>query len=106
MSASIYYQYYPKACNNPTILPFLNIESDWFHGNHMPKGFYDACRQYSEWNEDNECWIFADVTKLFEFAADSRVPVSMSDYITNTQYIDEWDNIPHKEDDVFIIWKR
>ena len=97
MGVSLYCNYYPNKCNDAEILPFLSTDTDMdWNGKHMPVGFYDNCRELATYNEDANCYIFADVNKLFEFAGRTETPSDMSDYITNN-YQKDW---------VFIIWVR
>ena len=98
MSATLYYRFYPKKCMDKDILPFLDYYNSYdLHGNHMPKGFYDVCRELSVRDEENECYIFDDYNKLFEFASRDEVPPILSDYIAESY---------NEEMPLFIIWIR
>ena len=99
MSATLYYGYYSKKCIDKDVLPFLEYYNSCCDlcANHMPKGFYDGCRELSVYDEQNECYIFNDYINLFEFASRKEVPSILSDYIADN-YNDE---IP-----TFIIWVR
>lgn len=101
MGIDLHYSYYTKKCVDREVLPYLCVGDDsyetWYNGKYVPEGFYDTCLELSEWNEENECWIFEDNIKLFEFASRDSVPKQISDYITNNYN----DKIP-----IFIIWKR
>lgn len=97
MSVDLHYQYYSRECNNPKVLPYLDIPADlWWSGRFVLPGFYETCNDFGEWDADNKCWIFSDVNKLFSFASLESVPPSLADYITD-KYRDEL---------VFILWKR
>lgn len=105
MGIDLHYGFYSKKCNDKEVLPYLdasNYDADygttrWFNGKHMPEGFYDTCREFAIDDEENNCYIFDDVNRLFEFASRPEVPVRMSDYITNCYD----DKVP-----IFIIWIR
>lgn len=99
MGVEIYYGYYTKKCNDKDILPFLDTDISGYelNGKHMPDGFYDTCREIAKHDEEADCYIFDDVTKLFDFASRENVPSNMSDYITEFYS----DNVP-----IFIIWIR
>lgn len=47
MGATYFYGYYPKECNNPNIIPFLNVNNDFFdnsiNGKHQKKNFMKYC---------------------------------------------------------------
>lgn len=104
MGVTLYYGYYPKECNNQKVLPFLTINDEYnINGSHMSPDFYEALRQYSEWNEDCMCWIFDDNVKLFEFA--KIAPSDMCDYLVDPVFY-YFINVEHEPDDVFIVWKR
>ena len=97
MSVDLHYQYYPVECIHPRVLPYLNMELDlWCDGNRMPEGFYMTCDQYGDWDEQNDCWIFMEANKLFEFARRAEVPDVIASYIT----------VYYNSDEVFILWKR
>lgn len=107
MGVDLHWEYYPKECDNPKILPFLNYDwgARWVNGKSMSTGFYDACRELGEWDEENHCWIFRDIINLFKFASRAEVPETISDYIAYCDYLIDW-KTKHKEDDIFVIWKR
>ena len=107
MSVDLHWEYYPKECNNKKILPFLNYDicARWMSGKSVPKGFYQACNDLGTWDENNSCWIFDDIEKLYEFAAKEEVPAVISDYITLCEYLQDAE-IEHRADDIFVIWKR
>lgn len=103
MGVSLYYAFYPKKCKDKEIIPYLNIDpEDRYHGcrwcnGKLPGEFYEIVDKYSEWDEDNTCWIFDNVTNLFEFASKAECPTLMSDFITENYN----ENTP-----LFILWKR
>lgn len=106
MSVNLHWEYYPKECNNKLILPFLTYETGrWLSGKSVSKEFYASCDELGKWDDDNECWIFTDVTNLFKFAVRTEVPTVMSDFITECEYL-LYSGIKHKSDDIFVVWKR
>ena len=90
---------FKNKCNDKYILPFFDedISGNELNGNHMPDGFYDTCRELAKHDEDADCYIFDDTTKLFDFASRENVPSDISDYIAESYS----DDIP-----IFIIWIR
>ena len=100
MGVTLYADFYPKECRNPKIIPYLTLDGPYIYemnGKYLPQDFYKLCYEYSEWDDNSQCWIFDDSTKLFEFAGKSDVPDGFSVYITNR----------YSEDTpVFILWKR
>lgn len=105
MGIDLHYGFYTKKCNDKDVLPYLDIEAFepwdwgecWLNGKHVPEGFYDTCKQLSTYDEENNCYIFDNCEKLFEFAARSEVPVSVNNFIAK-YYTDE---VP-----IFIVWVR
>lgn len=98
MGVTLYYDYYPKECNNDKILGYLRI-GDGEGGECSGKrneNFYEKCYVCADWNTYGQCWIFSDACKLFQFASEQDVPVFMSNYITEF----------YEDDMIFIIWKR
>lgn len=105
MGVTLYCKFYSKECNNPNVKPFLEYyESAKQIGGSLPTEFYILCDKYGEWDEDNKCWVFKNIEKLYEFASRTEVPTFLSDFITECR----WLNVEgqFKEDDILIIWKR
>lgn len=96
MSVTLYYDYYPKECNNDKILERLKENEGGDCSGKRSENFYEWCNACADWNTYGQCWIFSDANKLFQFAAEQDVPPFMADYITR------W----FADDMVFIIWKR
>jgi len=103
MGATLYFHRYPKACDNPKIIPFLSIFDFQNCNGKLPKEFYDSCREFGEYNAEGDCYIFRDNIRLFEFAERKEVPASIADYISGV-YPSPRD--PDYEDSIFIIWIR
>lgn len=100
MGVTLYYGYYSKKCNDKDILPFLDEDiygNGEINGKYMPCEFYNTCRELAKYDSKGICFIFDDITKLFDFASRENVPSDMSDYITYFYS----DDIP-----IFIIWIR
>lgn len=100
MGVDLYYGYYPKKCNDPEIIPYLDTDvtefDSWMNGKHQHVDFYNDVRECSIENKENNCFIFDDATKLFDFASRESCPVIMSDYITNN----------YQDGLVLILWGR
>ena len=99
MGRTLYCAYYPKKCNDKEILPFLECYDSRLcelNGKHVPENFYKTCRELSEYDEDNDCYIFSDSAKLLEFAGRESTPSTLSDCICEN-YNDNY---------IFIIWIR
>lgn len=96
MGVTLYYDYYPKECHNDKILKYLKKDEGGDCSGKRSENFYEQCNACADWNEYGQCWIFSDVYKLFQFAAEQDVPACMSYYIA------QW----FANDMVFIIWKR
>ena len=97
MGATLYYEYYPRKCNDKEILPFLDVSENEINGKYISYEFYITCRELANYDKDNGCYIFDDTTKLFDFASRKTVPSEISDYIAECYR----DDIP-----MFIIWLR
>ena len=105
MGTTLYCKFYPKECNNPNVKPFLEYyESAEQACGKLPTEFYMLCNEYGEWDEDNKCWVFENIEKLYEFAGKPEVPAFLSDFIIECRIGNT--NMEYKDGDILIIWKR
>lgn len=95
MGATIYYDYYPKKCNDADIIPYLNEyrnEED-INGKHLSEEFYEELRKNGKHYTGSNCYV---LNNPIEFAGLQYCPDQISDYICEN----------YNEHDCFIIWIR
>lgn len=111
----IYFNFYPRECDNPKIIPLLDSNPQEFYNQFVLTEeeeddlntywkFFEACKKFGEYDIQNHCYIFRDIQRIFEFAALPEVPTCIADYVSYTEYIDKRKNVLHTANDIFIIW--
>lgn len=88
MSNTLYFHRYARECDDVKVLPYLAKFDYNDYSGKLPTEFYDSCRQFGDYNEEERSFIFRDPVALFEFASRKEVPVQISDYIADCTDID------------------